>query len=797
MEKAVNIYPENLIQVLEFDKIIDKAQSFCYGEPAQHRIQDFGFSTDRAVIEKELLCIKEVNDACDEDLHLPLAPYDAFEQELKFLAIRNYVLELDAVNGLRYLIRLSIDLIKYLDNKKDYFPLLYQRIAGLKDLSPVLHELNKVLDEDGNVKRDATPELSRIRRMIGSKTVELQREFSRIANEYKNQSLLAENVESYRNGRRVLAVPVENKRKIPGIIHDESTTGRTAFIEPQAVISINNDLFDLEIEERKEIYRILKELCTIMSKYIQELKDWVEAVTDIDSWNARYKLARLMNCSMPEISEETCISLVGVKHPVLLLKNIENQDAVIPFDLRLLGNNRILLLSGPNAGGKSIVMKTVGLIQLMFQHGFLIPADPMTKMSIFGSVFGDIGDSQSIENDLSTYSSHLKNMKYFTDRADKKTLILLDEFGAGTDPKLGGAIAESVLEYLLKRGAYGVVTTHYGNLKAYAFKHKGIVNGAMFFDKETLSPTYELNVGRPGSSYAFEVAHQSGLNERIIEKAKSRSGDAHTSLEELLMQLEADKIALEKSKEILRQKQIEVDRLIKNYKNMHDEFEFRRKKLKLEQKEAEMREINQIQHKAENLLKELQKEKNVEKAKAIVEEKRKDQEKIASQMSELQESVHRHLIEEFGKKELVAGDPVRIKEGGAVGEIIEIKGKKATVQMGLMKVVTPVNTLIPVSPSIIIQRKKSVNIDIVQSASENKTDLDVRGYRREDALDSVQDFLDKAMLNRVSSVKIIHGKGNGILKRAVWEKIREYSSVRDVYHPEPEAGGEGITIVEM
>lgn len=797
MENTVNIYPENLTGILEFDKIIDKAQSFCYGLPGQLRIQNFGFTTDADLLEKELLFIKEINDAFDEDLILPLAPYDAFEQELKFLAIKDYVLELDAVNGLRYLIRLSVDLIKYLNNKKDYFPLIYQRTTGLHDLSPVLIELNKVLDEDGNVKRDATPELSRIRRMIGSKTVELQREFSRIANEYKSQSLLAENVESYRNGRRVLAVPVENKRKVPGIIHDESTTGRTTFIEPQAVISINNDLFDLEIEERKEIYRILKELCAIMSRYIHELKDWVEAITDIDSWNAKYKLARLMNCTMPEISSETCISFVKAKHPVLLLKNIERQETVIPFDLRLLSNNRILLLSGPNAGGKSIVMKTVGLIQLMFQHGFLIPVDPLTKMSVFTAVFGDIGDSQSIENDLSTYSSHLKNMRYFTDNADKKTLILLDEFGAGTDPKLGGAIAESVLEFLLKKGIYGVITTHYGNLKAYAFKQKGIVNGAMFFDKKTLSPTYELSVGRPGSSYAFEVAHQSGLNSKIIEKAKTRSGEAHTSLEELLMQLEADKIALEKSKETLLQKQQEVDRLIKNYKNMHEEFEFRRKKMKLEQKEAEMHEINQIQTKAETLLKALQKEKDVEKAKAVVEEKKKTQEKIASQMSELQESVHRHLIEEFGKKELVAGDPVRIKEGGAIGEILEIKGKKATVQMGLMKVVTPVNTLIPVNPTIITPRKKSVHIDIVQTASQGKTDLDVRGHSREDALESVQDFLDKAMLSRLSTVKIIHGKGNGVLRRAVWEKIKEYSSIKEVYHPEAESGGDGITIVEM
>lgn len=794
---TINIFPGDLPETLEFDKILSKARSYCYGEPGKDCISGFGFQTDIHVIKPELLILNELLTAKNKDYHIALSPYEDFDEELKLLTIKDYVLELEAIAGLRNLLHLSVELHIFLKKESAHFPLVSAKAADLTDFSVLIRSLNKVLDEEGKVKKEATPELSRIRRMQQSKTVELQREFSRIAMEYKNMSLLSDNVESYRNGRRVLSVPSEHKRKIPGIIHDESTTGKTSYIEPQAVISINNDLFDLEMEERKEIYKILKEVCHSLSGYTNEIREWISFITQLDAWQAKFRLGYVMNCNMPEIVDFNRIAFKRVKHPLLLLKHSENQKKIIPFDLELFGNNRILLLSGPNAGGKSIAMKTVGLVQLMFQHGFLIPTDSSTQMGIFTKIFGDIGDSQSIEKDLSTYSSHLKNMKYFTDQADESTLVLLDEFGAGTDPKLGGAIAESVLEHLMKRSVFGIITTHYGNLKAFAFKNKGIVNGAMLFDKETLSPTYELRVGRPGSSYAFEVAFQSGLDSEVIERAKFKSGKVEFSLEELLMQLEQDKIKLERLKDVVEGKERELDNLTKNYQQMHAEFEFKRKKLKMEQKEIQLQHSVLINEGVEKVIKEIQKEKDVEKIKKMADQKRAEQETLNEQIEVLQKDVYQHLVKSIGKKNLEVGDAVRIKEGGAIGEILEIKNGKATVQMGIMKVVTKVETLLPARDPISIRNKKSISYDIAEVTSASKSELDIRGYRREDALSSVEDFMDKALMAKIPVVKILHGKGNGTLKRAVLEKIREYKGLKSVRHPEPEAGGEGVTIVEI
>ncbi len=797
MTENINIFPGDLPETLEFNKILDKAQSYCFGEPGKFKLASFGFQANIELIRSELLYINELVTAQSNELRIPMSQYDAFEEELKLLLIKDYVLELESIVGLRNLLDLTVSLKRFLNKEADDFPLISSKTIDLEDFTELIRGMNKVLDVDGSVKKDATPELSRIRRMQQSKTVELQREFGRIVQEYKNQSLLTDNVESYRNGRRVLSVPAEHKRRIPGIIHDESTTGKTSFIEPQAIISINNDLFDLEMEERKEIYKILKEICNGLSGYTDEIRDWIGFVTQLDAWHAKFKLADLLNCQMPEIVETKQISFRRVRHPLLLLKHSQNQSQIIPFDLELFGNNRILLLSGPNAGGKSIAMKTVGLVQLMFQHGFLIPADSSTKMSVFHQIFGDIGDSQSIEEDLSTYSSHLKNMKNFTEHADENTLVLLDEFGSGTDPKLGGAIAEAVLEHFMKAQIFGVITTHYGNLKAYAFKKKGIVNGAMLFDKNNLSPTYELRVGRPGSSYAFEVAFQSGLDDKIIERAKEKSGKVEFSLEELLMQLEQDKIKLERLKDSVEMREKELDNLIRNYQQMQAEFEFKRKKLKMEQKEIQLQSAVKIGEGVDKVIREIQKEKDLEKVKKLAEQKKAEKEAVVEQIESLQKDVFQHLVSALGKKSLEVGDPVRIKEGGAIGEILEIKGGKVTVQLGLMKVVTKLESLLPAKEPIAIRTNRSVKYDIVASDGDTKSELDIRGYRREDALSSVEDFIDKALISKLSILKILHGKGNGTLKRAVLEKVREYKGLKSVRHPEPDAGGDGVTIIEI
>jgi DNA mismatch repair protein MutS2 len=795
--KAKGIWPQDLYKTLEFDKILQKAQEFCFGSAGKEHLASFVFQTQRNDLELELKTVAEILRADEKEVSIPLSGYLDHAESFSLLKVNGYVLELEQINGLKHFLELTTILKRSFQIQSAYFPILAPLAQALGDLSFLFESVKRIIDEEGQVKKDASPELSRIRRLQLSKQVELQREFDRIVGNYKAQAMLTENAESYRNGRRVLSVPSEYKRRIPGIIHDESSTGRTTFIEPQGVISINNDLFDLEMEERKEIYKLLKQLCAELSENLEYLVEWSHYIGQLDAWHAKFKLAKLLHCTLPQIAEDRGIAFRKVRHPLLLLKNKGSLEAVVPFDLELYGPNKILLLSGPNAGGKSIAMKTVGLVQMMFQHGFLIPADDSTRMSLFSSIFGDIGDSQSIEEDLSTYSSHLKNMRYFTENAGLGTLVLLDEFGGGTDPKLGGAIAEALLERLMNLGVFGVITTHYGNLKAFAFKQKGIVNGAMLFDKEFLKPTYELSIGRPGSSYAFEVATQSGIHPGILKRAKSKAGKSEYSMEVLLTELERDKIKLEERKLTLEKKEKELDRLMRNYQQMQSDFDYKRKKLKLEQKELAVQERAKYIQLGEVYLKELMKEKELEKAKSIVEQQKVAFAQSAEKMQEIQKDLQQHRLRDIGKIELTVGDAVRLKEEGPLGHILSISGKKATLQLGLMKVVVEVEKLIPAREIIEIRSTKSINLDIVDPRESFKSDLDIRGYTREDALLAVQDFMDKALVHRLSQVKILHGKGNGVLKRSVNEKLREYTAIKRCWHPEPERGGEGITLVEL
>jgi len=791
------IWPQDLYKTLEFDKILQKAKEFCFGVAGKDNLESFGFQTQRNTLELELRTVSEIQNAAERDVYCPLSGYLDHSESFDLLTVNGYVLELEQINELKHFLELAVNLKKGFCAQAAHFPIISPIVLGLEDLTYLSNAIKRIVDEDGQVRRDASPELSRIRKLQVSKQTELQREFDRIVGSYKAQSLLTENAESYRNGRRVLSVPSEYKRRIPGIIHDESSTGRTTFIEPQGVIGINNDLFDLEMEERKEIYKLLKQLCGELSQSLESLRQWAAFIGKLDSWNAKFKLSKYLHCSMPQIGEENRIAFRKVRHPLLLLKNKGSLETIVPFDLELHGQNKILLLSGPNAGGKSIAMKTVGLVQIMFQNGFLVPADPSTRMPLFSKIFGDIGDSQSIEEDLSTYSSHLKNMQHFSENADASTLILLDEFGSGTDPKLGGAIAEALLEKFMSLGVFGVITTHYSNLKAFAFKQKGIVNGAMLFDKEYLKPTYELSIGRPGSSYAFEVASKSGIAPRILERARTKAGKSEYSMEVLLTELERDKIKLEESRMALDKKEKELDRLINNYQQMHADFEFKRKKLKLEQKELAIQETGKYIQLGEAYLKELMKEKEIERAKKILDEQRMVFSQSAQNAIEIQKDLQQHRLKNFGKVKLVVGDPVRLKEEGALGHILSIAGKKATLQMGQMKVVVELEKLIPAKETIEIRSTKSINLDIINARESMKTDLDIRGYRREDALFAVQEFLDKAIIHRLDRVKILHGKGNGILKRTVIEKVKEYSSVKRYWHPEAEEGGDGITVVEV
>ena len=513
--------PKDLFEKLEFNKVIDLTVKECLGDLGVEAAKAIQPSTNLKVIQRSLAEVAEMKLSITENDKFPGAAYFEINEELKMLEIAGYVLPEEGLQRINTILLLTRDIFSFFKpEKRDLYPHLYQIIQSVTFDESLIQEIERVIDEEGNIRPDASPELARIRRAVNGKQRELDRVFRGIIQDYRGKGMLTDNVESFRNGRRVLSVPAEHKRQVRGIIHDESASGKTTFIEPERVIEINNDIFDLHQKEKREIYRILKDLSALLRPYTPLMRIYQSLLVRYDVVQAKARLGIRINGEQPELQEKPTFQIIEGYHPLLLLKNKQYAKKTVPFTLDLHKPNRLLMLSGPNAGGKSITLKSVGLIQLMVQSGFLVPLDPVSKLGIFENFFADIGDQQSLEDDLSTYSSHLKNMRTFLETADDKSLVLIDEFGSGTDPAIGGAIAESILRELNFKKIFGVITTHYSNLKIFAFKTKGIVNGSMNFDKDTLSPTYELKVGKPGSSYAYEIAQKSGLS-----KARKRGAN--------------------------------------------------------------------------------------------------------------------------------------------------------------------------------------------------------------------------------------------------------------------------------
>ncbi|MEM9887122.1 MAG: endonuclease MutS2 [Bacteroidota bacterium] len=788
----------DIYEKLEFDKILKLVEADCLGVLGAERIRSTAIATDIKVIRKELKQVQEYKSTIENDDRFPVRNYEDISEDLKMLSLEGFVLPEESLQRINVVLRQMHDIFMffYLSRQKTY-PSLHRIIRDHDIDADLIKAIEKVIDEEGNIRPDASPELQKIRRLVGSKERELDKVFRGVINDYRKQGWLSDNVESFRNGRRVLSVPAEHKRKIRGIIHDESTTGRTAFIEPERVIDINNDLFDLATEEKKEIYRILRDLSEVLRPYVPQIQDYQHLIATYDVIQAKARLARNMNAEMPKLVAQARLGIQMGKHPLLLLKNKDLGRETIPFDLTLFGQNRLLMLSGPNAGGKSITMKAVGLMQLMLQAGMLVPCDEISEFGIFKKFFADIGDQQSLEDDLSTYSSRLKNMRVFLENADKDTLIVIDEFGSGTDPKIGGAIAEAILNELHQKKVFGVITTHYSNLKIYAFKTKGIVNGSMLFDKDTLSPTYQLKVGRPGSSYAFEIAQKSGLSSKILKYAKHRTGKNEKAVDQLLVDLQREKQELEERVRTAEERSKKLERLIKNYEVLHQDLEFRRKKVKLEAKEQELQQSARENKKIERLVREIKEEKNLEKAKQLAQKIKKERQQRTEEVVQLKEEIYYQPKPSGQQRPIQKGDFVRMKMGSATGYVQSINKKEAIVQMGMMRMNIKLRDLELAKEPLDIRTTKSVQTDMTETSAKFQNKLDIRGMRLEEALRIVEDFVDRALVSNADHLRILHGKGTGVLRKAVKRKLREYDAVSKVSHPAAEFGGDGVTLVSL
>jgi len=795
--RMIKTYPKDIFEKVEFDRVLVLVEQALLGEKAISVLHDQPFYIDIETIQQKLDEVDEWGKAISDGQAIPMERYESVEEDIPMLRKIGYVLSVDAIRRIYRLISIAKQLIEYYSDPlriKNY-PLIYKIYSAIEIDPDLLKEIDRVLDDTGEVRPDASPELLKIHKSIRSKERELDSVFSNAMKRYGGEGYLAETNEGLRNGRRVLTVSTEHKRKIQGVIHDESATGKTVYLEPAEVMPINNAIFNLYTDKKQEIYKVLKTLCDQIRPYADDLVTIEDVLIELDIIRAKSRVASLMSATKPLLVNKPHFGFKKAYNPLLLLKNNGINKPTIPFDLELHGKNRLLVLSGPNAGGKSVTMKSVGLLQLMVQFGMLIPADENSKIGIFKKMFTDIGDQQSLEDDLSTYSSRLKNMKHFLENTDEETLVLIDEFGSGTDPKIGGAIAEAILKQLNYLKSFGVITTHYSNLKYFAFKSKGILNGSMEFDKAKLSPTYQLIVGKPGSSFAFEIAEKSGLSKHVLKYAKHKTGKNEKAIDELLTNLQSEKKEVDKRMSTILEKEDKLDKMMKSYNEMYKELEFRRKKLKLQKKEAKLIEVSQENRELENVVRELKKAKNLEEAEKRAVQQRKARQKVQDEVEQLQNEVY------YGEdanidKELKEGSFVKMRSGGGTGQILSIQKNKATVQMGFLNMEVPLAELLP-SGAPIEYKKRSVNTELVSKSSNFDSELDIRGYTKSDAAAYVEGFLDKAIVNNAHEIKIIHGKGSGALKKIVLKKLREYRDVREYYHPEDEMGGDGVTFVKF
>ncbi len=792
----MHIYPDNALEQLDFYRLLRSMADFAAGMPGKRLIEEI-----RPVSKKEEILISLSRHQfflleLDEGRYLQLIEYNEIESLHHALEIEGFVLTKKSFLALRQSLDNAVNINNYFDKALESDDVTRVPFNRFSDLSALRKSLHNAIDESGEILPQASEELMAISKRIAKKQSEITSVFEKFAKQYRSQGLLSEIGESYRNGRRVLALPTENKRKISGIIHGESESGKTVFIEPQAVTEVNNALFSLEQEKQREEYKVLQRLSDELRIYGPQVIETVELLALIDKYYACSVYCFKRGFSVARQDDRVALHVIESYHPHLEDHLVKENKKVVKNSLVLHGQNKMLLLSGPNAGGKSVLLKTIAINQLLFQCGLPTPCDQESKFFVFKKLALDIGDNQSIEDDLSTYSSHLEHMRNFLEMCDRSTLLLIDEFGTGTDPRVGGALAESILHQFVKRGSTAIITTHYSNLKSYAHKMKGIVNGSMSFDMEKLQPTYSVQVGKPGSSFAFEIAERMGLPKQIIAQARKKAGNQVYEMEKLLSQLMHEKeIIATKKVEIQKQEQ-ELKRLTSSYTELKSKLDIQRKKYKAERKE----ELARLR--AENV-RELEKKLNEFKKLAETEEsiqaeleaqKDKQVEEIKSAKT-LHEEAYRLSGEWVNRDDLNIGDYVQIRETDSMGKILGLEKKVARVAVGALSVDVPYESLVKASNPIEIKSQRSIQYSRPNTTIPSR--LDIRGMSFKEAKEVLVKYFDDALVRHMHQVEILHGRGNGVLRKLVRQVARDYKEVSELRHPEEEAGGEGMTIIRF
>ncbi len=811
----------NIEQKLGFDRIRQMVAEQCTNTLAVRMADEMAFSSNYEPLCHELQLVEEMRQIVLMESNFPQQDFIDLTPILTHLRVGNTVIPLESLFDLKLSLRTIRECYYFLTAEE------HQQYSALRNLaievelgyggkSSQLNVINsllgKLIDDHGELYDNASPALAEIRRTKARKTAEVDAQISHTLARAKREGWAPENAEvTIRDGRPVIPLLTTHRRKIRGLIQDESATRQTAFVEPSEVVELGNDLRELDFDERHEIQRILLSFSDRLRPLLPQLDEAYRFLARIDFLRAKARVAVELNACVPILHPEPRIEWMDARHPILYL---QKKDGVVPFNLALNGSTgqRILIISGPNAGGKSVCLKAVGLIQYMLQCGMPVPLRPTSECGLFGSIFIDIGDQQSIDNDLSTYTSHLQNMKALLADAHEDTLFLLDELGGGTEPRSGCAIAEAVLEALYHCGSFGVVTTHFADLKLMADSLPGIVNGAMLFDTDAMRPLYRLAVGHPGSSFAFEIAESIGFPKDVLDRAGEKVGREQLNFEHQLQQLELDKQEIARQKEELRVADEFLNEVTQKYQRLNDNLQARRHEIiSGARREAQqiLTDANRTVERTISDIKSAKAEKEAtQQARARLAEATEQNIKAQSELKEQKEKKQRSSDSSFrseGEKEMpiTIGSIVRIDGQDTFGQVVEIKGKKAVVESNSLRMTIPLERLTGTAKQKIPTDKKPVSISrgIYDEMNEKRAHfnptLDLRGHRAEEALDMLHHFLDEALLLSEKEVRILHGKGYGILMQVIHQELKGMREVR-TFHPEKvELGGVGVTIVNL
>ena len=849
------IYPKTFEDKIGFNEIRTLLRERCLSSLGKEEVDKITFMDNVKAINTQLSRVREFRRLQEEEENFPLNYFFDVRQSVARLRLEGTHMEEDELFDLRRSLGTVNDIVTYLNRtdedaavaatddgwRKDPvypYPALHELAEGVVTFPQILQRIDQILDKFGKIRDTASPELLNIRRELAKVEGSISRTLYSILRSAQSEGLIEKDVTpAMRDGRLVIPVVPTMKRKIKGIVHDESASGKTLFIEPTEVVEANNRVRELEAEERREVIRILTEMAKVIRPHVPQILDSYKLLAQVDMLRAKTELAKLIDGIEPEVGKYPHIDWIGATHPLLRLSLQKQGKKVVPLEITLTRNKRMLIISGPNAGGKSVCLKTVGLVQYMLQCGLSVPMSERSQTGIFQNILIDIGDEQSIEDDLSTYSSHLTNMKNMRKSANDRTLILIDEFGTGTEPQIGGAIAEAVLKQFCIKRAYGVITTHYQNLKHFADSHEGVVNGAMLYDRHQMQALFQLQIGQPGSSFAIEIARKIGLPEQVIHDASEIVGSDYIQSDKYLQDIVRDKRYWESKRQTIHQREKQMEQTIAKYESEISDLAKSRKEVLAKAKERAEELFKESNKKIENVIREIrEKQAEKEETKKLRDslkdfkegisdmDKQAEDDKIARKMAQILRRKENKKNRKKGDPSssgqdkdntsaattlstvsapLKEGDTVRIKGTTSVGKIESIQGKNATVIFGDLRSTTSLKKLEHATapkreeprPFMTVGRQTRETID--EKKLNFKQDLDVRGMRGDEALNAVMYFIDDATLVGMSRVRILHGTGTGILRQLIRQYLATVPAVTSYKDEHVQFGGAGITVVDL